>query len=414
MKHFFALTFLAISLAAQAQQVFSCAQSGWSADGPCGVQAYGYGYSFNGNTGTTIVNGNVQLITSGHQASSLIWIGAPVNPQVVTPVNVQAFTSTFTFVPDGLNIAFTLNNSNNVPGIGGPNFVAGAGCESGFYQAYTSPEPNNVFALELDSNSPLTAGASFTYSSAMIYQSNQSPCQPPVNSDPAPTKISTYPVALNSPATTPNTTTGHTYSATVSYDGSNLTLALFDVTANGSCPGSSCFTHTWPNVNIPSIVSGNTAYVGLTGGSNSNNIGPLTVYSFSYATGSAPPPPPVTVATPTFSPAAGTYTSAQTVTLSDSTGGTSIYYSTNGSFPSTLYTGPLIVGTSETIQAIANRSGYIQSAAATAAYVINLPAPPTTQNLSIPAQTIPLTIITGGSSINATVTVPAQTVTVPQ
>jgi hypothetical protein len=300
-------------LPASAQQVFNC--STWTQDGVCGAQQYGYNYSFNENgNGPTVVNGKIQMLPfpAGHAASGLIYYGTPTNPIVPVPVSAQAFTANFVFIPDGLNLAFTLNNSNNVPGgLGGPKFVAGAGCEAGFYQAYTPPEPNNVFALELDQNSPLTATAQFTYSSAMIYSSNQSPCQPAVNSDFAPTKVSTFPVPLNSPATMANTTTGDTYSAMVSYDGSNLTLNLFDITAGGSCPGSSCFTHTWPNVNIPAIVGGTTAYVGLTAGSNSNTVAPLTVSSFSFSNGSTqpppPPPPPSTVAAPTFSSA--TFTS---------------------------------------------------------------------------------------------------------
>jgi len=48
-------------------------------------------------------------------------------------------------------------------------------------------------------------------------------------------------------------------------------------------------------------------------------------------TGNAP------AATPAFSPAPGTYASAQTVTLSDTTSGASIYYTTNGTTPSTSY-----------------------------------------------------------------------------
>jgi hypothetical protein len=78
---------------------------------------------------------------------------------------------------------------------------------------------------------------------------------------------------------------------------------------------------------------------------------------------------------PTFSPAAGTYTTLQSVSISDGTAGTTIYYTTNGTIPnssSAIYNGPISVSTTETIEAIAVKTGYINSSVATAAY--NIPS----------------------------------------
>ena len=49
---------------------------------------------------------------------------------------------------------------------------------------------------------------------------------------------------------------------------------------------------------------------------------------------SAPKPPETTVAAPTFSPAEGSYTAAQTVTITTSTEGAQIRYTTDSSVPS--------------------------------------------------------------------------------
>ena len=84
------------------------------------------------------------------------------------------------------------------------------------------------------------------------------------------------------------------------------------------------------------------------------------------------------VATPTFSPAAGTYTSVQNVTISCETTGATIHYTTNGDEPtasSPAYSSAIEVGESMTIKAIAVKQGLDDSNVASAAYTINLPLP---------------------------------------
>jgi len=79
-------------------------------------------------------------------------------------------------------------------------------------------------------------------------------------------------------------------------------------------------------------------------------------------------------ATPTFSPAAGTYTGSQSITISSASPGVNIYYTTDGSSPtssSTLYTGPVTVSSSLTLKAIAILTGYTNSTIGSAAYTIN-------------------------------------------
>lgn len=79
-----------------------------------------------------------------------------------------------------------------------------------------------------------------------------------------------------------------------------------------------------------------------------------------------------TVSMPTFSPEGGTYSSAQSVTISCPTNGATIFYTTDGTTPSasgTQYTAPVTVGESLTLKAIAIK-GSDMSSVATATYVI--------------------------------------------
>lgn len=85
-------------------------------------------------------------------------------------------------------------------------------------------------------------------------------------------------------------------------------------------------------------------------------------------------------ATPTFNPGEGTYTEAQNVSISCATSGATIYYTTDGSTPTTssaVYSSAIPVSETTTIKAIAVASGYDNSTVAEATYTINSGTTPT-------------------------------------
>ena len=85
---------------------------------------------------------------------------------------------------------------------------------------------------------------------------------------------------------------------------------------------------------------------------------------------------PVT-ATPVINPGTGTYSSSQQVTMTDATANATIYYTIDGSAPtsaSTKYTGAITVSSNETLNAIATAASLSQSATASATYTFAYPA----------------------------------------
>jgi len=118
---------------------------------------------------------------------------------------------------------------------------------------------------------------------------------------------------------------------------------------------------------------------------------------------------PSEVKMPSATPSAGTYASAQTVTLTSATDGASIFYTLNGTEPtaaSTLYSASITVSQTTTLKAIAIKSGMNSSPVFTAVYTIDLPVGTIATPMATPpagtyttVQNVILTSATEGASI---------------
>ncbi len=162
--------------------------------------------------------------------------------------------------------------------------------------------------------------------------------------------------------------------------------------------------NSWTQIGSIAVTMASGATAGLPVCSHA--VGTLCTSTFTNVTVTTPTP----AAAPTLSPAAGSYTSVQSVTISTTTSGASIRYTTDGSTPSetagTLYAGPVSVGTSETLKAIAYATGYADSSVSSAAYTITLPtAAPTFSPAAgtyTSAQSVTISTTTSGASIRYT------------
>jgi ASPM-SPD-2-Hydin domain-containing protein len=160
---------------------------------------------------------------------------------------------------------------------------------------------------------------------------------------------------------------------TVTNTNTGTTVVCYNFTGSPATngDGATCQVGSTPYTSSLSISVPETLYI-IAG---TSLLTDSSINSYTY-TGTTP-------ATPTFSPGAGTYTSAQFVTISTVTGGSIICYNTTGSPAtnglgtgcapgSTLEGSSVTVSTSETLYAVAGCTGCTDSSVGTAAYVINL------------------------------------------
>ena len=320
-----------------------------------GGNTINFGSGFSSTTGLQL-NGSavasndtrLQLTDGGlSEAGSVFWNA---------PINIQAFTTTFQFQLSNAQangFTFTVQNvgptalGGNSAGLGYQNITRSVAVKFNFY---------NYNGEGSDSTG--------------VYTNGQAPVLPTVD-------ISPSGIQLNS---------GDSIQATVSYTGLTLNLKLLDLVTKKT------FSYS-KSINIPYIVGANTAYVGFTGGTGGLSSSQKLI-SWTYTTQAVHPD---------FSPGGGTYSTAQSVTLSSKTSDAVIYYTTNGSTPtptSTKYTGPITVANSLTIKAIAVSPTLGTSVVSAASYVIGSS---TTKSFSLSGSTF--TITWRGGSIHVPITV---------
>ena len=289
------------------------------------------GFTLDG--GATVTGGALQVTDGGNFEARAIWYS--------TPLNIQQFTTDFTFqiTPAAANSSDGMTFAIQNQGLTAHGGIGGA-------LGYQGVSPS--VAVKFDTFNNSGEGVNSTG----FYTNGAAPTVPAIDLTPSG-------VNLHS---------GDVMHAHLTYDGTTLTLTLTDTVTNATFTASQA-------INIPGTVGANTAFVGFTGGTG-GTVSTQNVLSWTYtptSSGSSTQAPTPT-ATPTLSPASGTYTGAQSAMIHDATSGATIYYTTDGTTPttaSTVYTGPFVVGATETLNAMAVASGHTASAVATASYTIN-------------------------------------------
>ena len=320
-------------------------------------------------TGNGTVNYSVPVNAGGPQTATLT-IGDTSGYSIFTENQVSAFTCSFTITPPSIEVS-----SNGISNF----FVVNASYSFCKWTA-TSSDPNSLTIGDVSGQTGLSTNGSATGTGVVYYRVAQNNSGTPrtltitagcqtftVNQDGAPSNNPKPAIKTLQPMSV----TAGTGGFTLTVNGSGF-ISSSVVNFNGKAKVTTYVSASQLTAPILSsdVATAGTPAVTVTnpapGGGTSNAV-TLTVTGGSSGQ----------VATPVISPAGGTYDLFQSVTITDSNPGATIFYTTNGTPPtasSTKYTGPISVVATETIEALAVASGYSNSAVATAAYTITSPA----------------------------------------
>ena len=203
----------------------------------------GLGASLQLNDGVSVVGSVLQLTNGGANEAGSAY--------AKTPVNIQSFTTDFTFQivnPAADGFTFAIQNA-------GPDAVGGPGGGLGYSNIPTS------LAIKFD----LYNNAGEGPNSTGLYADGAHPSQPSIN-------LTGTGIDLHS---------GDSFHAHITYDGVNLTMTLTDTVTLSS------WSYVW-QIDIPSTVGGNTAHVGFTAATGAATS-TATIAAWTYLAG--PPAP---------------------------------------------------------------------------------------------------------------------------
>jgi len=231
------------------------------------------GLQFNGKTSWNQSGSRLRLTDGGfNEASSAFF---------TTLVNVQSFTNDFSFQltsPNGDGFTFTIQNSGlTALGPSGGGLGYGPGLPGG------TPGIGKSVAVKFD----LTSNDGEGNDSTGMYTNGASPTIP----------------AIDMTSSGVNLHSGDVMNVHMTYDGMTLTWTITDPTAGKSFTASA-------TVNIPSVVGGNTAFVGFTAGTGASTA-TQEILTWAYSSGSAQ----ATLPTITTQPTNQTVTAGQTATF---------------------------------------------------------------------------------------------------
>jgi hypothetical protein len=319
---------------------------------------------------------------SGNVAAAYVIPVAVATPTAAPAAGSYTSTQTVTLTSTGNTICYTTNGSvptAATPGTCDSNGGVELSFASGGHVTVSASETVEAIATKVGSTNSGTLSAAYTIAPTAAVAPKFAPV--------AGSYVGKQTVAITS------TTVGATICYTT--NGSTPTAAVA-----GTCDSNGGVEFSGGSVTV-GVTEQLAAIATLAGDTNS------TAATAAYT---------ITAATPTFAPVAGSYVGTQTVTISSTTVGAAICYTTDGSTPqdwppgtcqapTNTYSGPISVTANETVKAIATLTGEVDSALASAAYVITAPVQAATPTFGLAPgiyytpQTMTLSDLTGGATI---------------